>query len=146
MVETAVMNVRHSSKSKHDPRGSWLFILVVGVIALGVIGSAFSSYFVQKIEQRRGNWPQTAGKPIQTRVIQEPPTLKFPKALYVGQCMVEYVVEGKRYAVWTASEFRSADASWVTDKVLECPASRYVVRYNPNNPSDATAEQLADPH
>jgi len=139
------MNVSLSSKPKYDPQGSWLFISVLAVFALGIIGSAVSSYLAKKGEQRRANWPQTAGTPIGTRVIQEPPTPRFPKAIYVGQCSVEYVVHGKRYAVWAASGYLDPDAAWVADRVRDCPVSRYAVHYNPQDPSDASAERLDGP-
>lgn len=134
------MNVGHSHKPKYDPKGSWLYISVVAVLALGSIGPAVSSYLAEKSRQRRANWPQTAGRPIGTRVIRQPPTRRFRQARYVQQCSVEYVVDGKRYTLWAASGYLDPDATWVVHRVRDCPVSQYAVHYNPKDPSDASAE------
>src|SRR5579864_2666531 len=135
----------HTPKGAYDPRGSWVDISVIGVMALGVVASMISPYFREISERKRANWPQTKGTPKGTRVIKEPPTPRFITPLYVGQCSVEYTVGGKQYTLWAASGYLDPDSAWVADRMQECPVSRYVVRYNPENPSDASAVRVDGP-
>jgi hypothetical protein len=59
--------------------------------------------------------------------------------MYVGQCLVEYTVHGKRYSLWAASGYLDRDRNFIADKMRECPVPLYFVHYNPKNPADALA-------
>jgi hypothetical protein len=137
------MNMKgsHDSKPRYDARGSWLFITVFGVFALGIVGSMVSPYLADRNERKRANWPQVEGRPVGTRVIKDPPTPRFPTTLYVGECSVEYIVAGRRYTIWAGSGYLDPDLNWITDKLRDCPVPRYAVHYNPRDPSDASAKR-----
>jgi hypothetical protein len=139
------MKTSHSPKPTYDPQGSWLYISVFGVMVLGMVAMVISPYFREIDERKRANWPQTKGTPKRTRVVTQAATRQFPITVYVGQCSVEYIVADRQYSLWASSGYVDKDLKWIADRMQECPVSQYVVRYNPVNPSDASAERLDGP-
>ncbi len=139
------MKARQKPKRTYDPAGSWLYIAVFGIMALGIIGIFISSRIQVRNEQKQADWPEIRGRPTGTRIIKEPPTKAIPTGMYIGQCSVEYVVAEKRYIVWAASGYLDPDVKWIADRMHECPVSRYAVHYNPLNPGEATATRLDGP-
>ncbi len=119
-----------------------MFMLVIGIMTLGMVASVISPYFIERGERKRASWPQTRGKPTRTRVVTDGPTPRFPVTMYIGQCSVEYTVAGKQYSLWAGAGYLDKDSKWIADKMREYPVSSYVVRYNPQDPSDASAERL----
>jgi len=65
--------------------------------------------------------------------------------MYVGECSIEYVVDGKRYSVWAKSGYLDPDPQFVSDRMDKCPATEFAVYYNPKDPSDAQVERLDGP-
>jgi hypothetical protein len=114
-------------------------------MALGMLLSFISPYFVEKRRRVQEDWPQTTGTPIDTRIVEEPPQPRFTIRLYVGQCLVEYSVAGKHYTVWAGAGYLDRDRSFVADRVKVCPISQYVVHYNPRDPSEASAKRWDGP-
>lgn len=100
-----------------------------------------STVKISLIAIERINWK--AVPPIGVaRLIEEFPTRGFPRAIFEGECSVQYIVDGRRYTLWAASGYLDPDARWVADKVRDCPVARYSVHYNPQDPSDASAERV----
>jgi hypothetical protein len=59
--------------------------------------------------------------------------------MYVGQCLVEYTVAGRRYTVLAGGGYMDPERKFVAERMVECPVSHYSVHYNPEDPADADA-------
>ena len=138
------MTTSHNSKPRCNPLENVRFITVLGILLIAVlgvfvldmIGSRVSSYVAERNQKKHANWLVAEGVPRETRVIKD------RRALYVGECSVEYTVEGKQYTVWAASGYLDPDQHWMAEKMRACPVYHYTVHYNPKDPSDAFAEKL----
>ena len=116
-----------------------------GLIVLCMVAAMSAPYLAERRRKIRENLPRVNGKAVSTRVVKDPPTQRFTITMYVGECSVEYIVGGKKYALWARSGYLDPDLKFISDKMQECPVSRYVVQYNPQNASEAFAEQLDGP-
>jgi hypothetical protein len=130
----------------YDSLYSWKLISVMGLMAGAMLVSFISPYFLEKRRRVQEDWPQSPGTSIDTRIVEEPPQPRFPIRLYVGQCLVEYSVSGKRYTVWAGAGYLDRDRAFVADRITVCPISRFVVHYNPRDPSEAFARRWDGPN
>jgi hypothetical protein len=142
------MQKRHGPEPAYDPKGSWMYISVIGVVALVMVAVVITPYFRERSERKRASWPQTKGTPTGTRIIKEPPTPRFPIAIYIGQCSVDYTVAGKGYSLWAGAGYVDRDSKWIADRMQECPIAHYVVHYNPRDrqthlPNDSSSRDKA---
>ena len=129
----------------NDPLSSWQAIAVFGLMALVAVGAMSAPYLAERRRRKRDEWPQVRGTPTGTRTVKEPPKILFYMTIYSGECSVEYTVAGKRYSVWDPSGYLDPNPKWVSDHMQQCPVSRYVVHYNPEDPSDAFGERQNGP-
>jgi hypothetical protein len=116
-----------------------LGMAVLSAVVLGALLYALAEGGKQ--ERPSEGWPETVGIARSTRVTRHPPLENFPITMYIGECQVEYFVDGKRYSLWASSGYEDPDPKFIADRMVECPASRYWVQYNPANPSEASAER-----
>jgi hypothetical protein len=133
------------SRPVDNPIVGWRSLAVFAIVVLCLVAVFGGQYWQERHQRLRETWPAVKGIPTGTRVVKEPPTQRFPITMYVGQCSVEYFVQGKRYSVWAASGYLDPDPKFVSDRMGDCPASDYVVRYNPHNPSEAYGERQGGP-
>jgi hypothetical protein len=129
-------------RASHDPRHSWIFVAVLGLVALAYVGIVITNYLGERRERMIRSWPTTRGVPVTTRVVRETATRTFPYAAYGGECSVKYTVDGKDRFLWVGTGYMDPDPGVMADKMQECPIPRYVVHYNPKEPADAVAERF----
>jgi len=120
-----------------NPFYSWLGILVLGVMALGPLGSFWASWHADQERLQWSRWPSVKGSPSDTRItehaITEFDAKKGLRPWYVGECRVQYSVAGKEYSVWTDAD-RDSDSTQLANRMRTCPFSSYDVHYDPNRP------------
>ena len=131
--------MKHSRpEPTYDALQSWMFISVIGFMVLGLLASVVTSRFAERRRQIRADWPEVRGTPIDTRIVLES-RRNGPFQMYVGQCLVEYTVAGRRYTVWAGGGYMDPERKFVAERMVECPVSHYSVHYNPEDPADADA-------
>jgi hypothetical protein len=128
----------------NDPLSSWQAIAVFGLMALVAVGAMSAPYLAERRRRKRDEWPQVRGTPTGTRTVKEPPKILFYMTIYSGECSVEYTVAETVLCLGSIRLSRP-QSKWVSDHMQQCPVSRYVVHYNPEDPSDAFGERQNGP-
>lgn len=109
----------HDREPTNDPRWSWIFISVMGFVALCYVVLVATPYLSERRRRIEEGWPQTTGIPIGTRVVEEPATRTFRYRAYVGECSVTYSVGEAVHNLdrrWVYG-FRSWCFGWQDDRV-----------------------------
>jgi hypothetical protein len=138
----------HRLRGKPNPDRSsemagwtWGHIAVFGFLALLILGTVAIDWVDNLHQREREQWPTTTGVPIDTRVEELPPSRSFIRPFYVGQCLVQYTVAGRRYLIWAGSGYMDADRRFVEERVINCPVDHYLVHYNPKQAADSYASR-----
>jgi hypothetical protein len=127
--------------NKFDPANAWSWkqIAVLAFLALLVVVRFPVNYLLNMHQKERERWPEIQGIPTQTRITEIPPSRSFIQRLYVGQCLVQYSVEGKQYSMWAPSGYMSVEKELVQDRLVGCPIRHYIIHYNPDRPNESFA-------
>jgi hypothetical protein len=83
---------------------------------LAIVGVFAVDTWQNKSQRKKDHWPRVVGKASASRVVEKPPTENFHTTMYVGQCSVEYMVEGKTNSLWAGSGYLDPGAEENTMK------------------------------
>jgi hypothetical protein len=139
------LKTRSIPERTDNSRLSWVSIVVLGFMALFVFAVVSEPYLAERQRRIQNSWPQVHGKGAEVRVVKQALNRRnFPFMMYEGECAVHYNVTGKQYSVWVSfgSTFADPDTKFVSDTKQSCLASSWVVRYKPQDPSEAVAERI----
>lgn len=128
------------TEPKRWPAIHLLAVPVIGLFALAIVGVFAVDMWQNRSQRIRDHWPQVLGRATTSRVVKEPPTEAFHTTMYVGQCSVEYIVEGKTYSLWAGSGYLDPDPTFMSERLDDCIGWKYIIRYNPRNPNEAYAQ------
>jgi hypothetical protein len=120
-------------------------VVVLCFVALVMVAAISEPYLVERQKRIQAGWPQVPGKGTNMRMVKHRLSGRnFPFTMYGSECAVQYTVAGKNYSVWTSfgSTFADPDPNLISDTMRSCLASRYVVRYKPQDASEAVADRI----
>ena len=141
------LRIKANSKRTANLRWSWATVVIFGLMSLVVVSVISEPYFVERQRRIEASWPQVRGKGTDLRMFKQRLSgTHFPFTVYVGECEVQYKVARKNYYVWTpfGSSLADPDSQFVSDLRRSCAQSSFVVRYKPQDASEAVADRSTD--
>jgi hypothetical protein len=139
------LSTKTNSKRTANLGWSWASVVFAGLMSLIAVSVIIEPYLVERQRRIEASWPKVRGKGIDTRMLRNRLSgTRPPFTEYVGECEVQYNVAGKNYYVWTpfGSSFTDPDPQFVSDLRRSCVESSVVVRYKPQDPSEAVVGRV----
>jgi hypothetical protein len=132
LIAAALVN---PTKTPSPPMNYAIYILLSGLLVM--------SFSVAWQTHARRLTERTEGQASDTRVVKLAPLRNSSVTLYRGQCMVTYSVSGRQYNIWwDDADNSNSSATFVADRMVECPYRTFVVHYAPGDPAQAEVEAL----
>ncbi len=134
-----------SSNDTDNLRLRWMSVVFLGLLALITVAAISQPFLVARQRRIQANWPHVRGNGTDIQIVRRRlPGRNFPLTENVCRCAVQYNVAGKDYLVWVSvgSTFVDPDPKFISDMRESCLASRYVVRYRPQDASEAVASRV----
>lgn len=120
-------------------------MVAFGLMSLLAVSVIIEPFLLERQRRIQASWPKVRGKGIDTRMLRHRLSgTSRPFTEYVGECEVQYNVTGKNYYVWTpfGSSFTDPDPQFISDLRRSCVESSFVVRYKPQDASEAVADRV----